>query len=429
MGILNATPDSFSGDGLNCDADAIVARGRQQVAEGAAILDLGGESTRPGARPVPEDVELARVLPALERLVGAVNVPISIDTSKPAVADAALRAGARIVNDVSGLRDGRLAEVAATHGAWLVVMDNGWTRPRPEGGGEIVDVVCAGLRRLVGAAVSAGVARERIVVDPGLGFGKSADESLALLAATAEIRQRLAPHLLLCGPSRKRFTGAVLGLEPHERLEPTLGAVAIVAYLGADIIRVHDVRAAVRAAWIGAAAASSRARTRLVYVGLGANLGDRRATLRRAVAALAQVGRLEGVSSLWETAPREVLDQPRFLNAVAAVAVPMRTAREIVSRLQRIEAELGRAPGPRHGPRAIDLDLLMFGEGREEREGDVVVPHARLAERRFALAPLDELEHDLIEPRSGRTVRELLAAVADQDAARVEGPEWWTGSS
>ena len=429
MGILNATPDSFSGDGLDRDTDAIVARGRQQVAEGAAILDLGGESTRPGSTPVAEDVELARVLPAIGRLVREVDVPVSIDTSKPAVADAALRAGARVVNDASGLRDARLAEVTARHGAWLVVMDNGWTRPRPERGGDIVEVVCGELRRLVEAAAGAGVARERIVVDPGLGFGKTAEESLSLLAATAELRERLAPHLLLCGPSRKRFTGAALGLEPHERLEPTLGAVAIAAYLGADIIRVHDVREASRAAWIGAATAARGRDRHLVYVGLGANVGDARSTMRRAVGALARVGRVSAVSSLWETAPREVLDQPPFLNAVVAVEMSERGAAAIVSRLKRIEAQLGRAPGPRYGPRAIDLDLLMFADGHEERDGDVVVPHTRLAERRFALAPLAELAPDLVEPRSGRTVRELLTAVADQDAVRVEGPEWWTASS
>ncbi|MGH3032853.1 MAG: dihydropteroate synthase, partial [Gaiellaceae bacterium] len=240
MGVLNATPDSFSGDGLDRDVDAIVARGRRQVAEGAAVLDLGGESTRPGSAPVSEADELARVIPALERLVREVDVPISIDTSKPAVALAAMRAGARIVNDVSGLRDPSLADVAARHGAWLVVMDNGWTRPPAERVGDIVEVVCDELRRLVAVAAAAGVPRERIVVDPGLGFGKTAEESLALLAATTEIREHLSPHLLLCGPSRKRFTGASIGLEAKDRLEASLGAVALAAYLGADVIRVHD---------------------------------------------------------------------------------------------------------------------------------------------------------------------------------------------
>jgi dihydropteroate synthase len=429
MGILNAAPDSFSGDGLDGDADAIVARARQQLAEGAAILDLGGESTQPGSTQVPENIELARVMPALERLVGEVDAPISIDTSKPAVAEAALRAGARVLNDVSGLRDPALAEVAGRHDAWLVVMDNGWTRQPHQAGLDIFEVVSHELRRLVEEAVRAGVQRDRIIVDPGLGFGKTAEESLALLAATGELRERMRPHLVLCGPSRKGFTGTPLGLEPVERLETTLGAVALCAYLGADIIRVHDVRAAGRAAWIGSAAAAARGMTRLAYVGLGANVGDRRLTLRRAVAALAKAGQVDAVSSLWDTAPREVLDQPRFLNAAVAVLFRERTASDIVRLLAAIEADLGRSRGPRYGPRVVDLDLLMFGNGREERDGDIVVPHPRLTERLFALAPLVELAPDLVEPRTGRRVRDLLAGVANQDAVRLEGPEWSTGSS
>ena len=428
MGILNATPDSFAGDGLANDLEGLLARGRAQRAEGAAIVDVGGESTRPGATPVPEHEEIARVLPLVERLARTIDVPISIDTSKPAVAEAALRAGARIVNDVSGVRDPRLAEAAARHGAWLVVMDNGWTRPTAPRE-SIVETVCAELARARDVALRAGVPRERIVVDPGLGFGKSAVESLALLAATAEIRSRLRPHLLLCGPSRKRFTGEPLGLGAGERLESTLGAVALAAFLGADMIRVHDVRESVRAAWLGAASAKAGGRgPRLAYVGLGANLGDARSTLRRAVDELARAGRVWGVSGLWETAPREVLDQPSFLNAAVAVELPDGRVGEVVARLKRIEDDLGRSPGPRYGPRAIDLDLLIFDRGAEERDGDVIVPHVRLVERRFALAPLAELAPDLVEPRTGRGVSELLDAVADQRARRVEGPEWWTAS-
>jgi 2-amino-4-hydroxy-6-hydroxymethyldihydropteridine diphosphokinase len=167
----------------------------------------------------------------------------------------------------------------------------------------------------------------------------------------------------------------------------------------------------------------------LAYVGLGTNVGDRRATLRRAVDALNRIGRVAAVSSLWDTAPMEITEQPRFLNAVVAVEPAARGAGRIVAGLKRIETEVGRDPGPRYGPRAIDLDLLMFGDGHEEREGDVSVPHVRLTRRRFALEPLAELAPDLVEPRTGQTVRDLLARVADQDAVPVEGPEWWTGSS
>lgn len=258
MGVLNATPDSFAGDGLAGQVDALVARGLAQVQAGAEILDLGGESTRPGAAPVSADEELRRVLPALTSLVARVPVPLSIDSMKPAVAEAALAAGATMLNDVSGLREPALASVAASHGAWLVLTHNRWwSEPARDhlggyfargGGGDVVLEVESALRALVERATAAGVAPERIVLDPGLGFGKSPGESLELLRRTAELRERLAPFPLLVGPSRKSFVGRALGLPVEERLEGTLACVAIAAFAGAEIIRVHDVAPAVRAA-------------------------------------------------------------------------------------------------------------------------------------------------------------------------------------
>jgi dihydropteroate synthase len=246
MGILNATPDSFSGDGVGTDADALVARAHQQIADGAAILDVGGESTRPGAVPVGLTEELARALPVIRALRG-VATPLSIDTSHAAVAEAALQAGVAIVNDVSGLADPELARVTAAHGAWLVVMHNGWVRG-DAGRGDVVERVGAALEELVDSAVRAGVAAERVMVDPGLGFGKTVAESLALVRRLGELRARFPANRLLVGPSRKRFIGEALGLEVNERLEGTLAVVALIVAAGADIVRVHDVRPAVRAA-------------------------------------------------------------------------------------------------------------------------------------------------------------------------------------
>ncbi len=258
MGVLNATPDSFSGDGLAAAVEALVARGVAQVREGAAILDVGGESTRPGATPVPAAEELRRVLPLVERLVRAVSAPISVDTMKPSVADATLAAGARMLNDVSGLRDPDLAGIAARHGAWLVLTHNRWAA-RPvadhlggyyagEGHGDVVDEVARDLADLVRRAVEAGVRPDRLVVDPGLGFGKSPRESLELLKRAAELRERLAPYPLLVGPSRKGFVGRALGLPVDQRLEGTLACVALAAFAGAEAVRVHDVLPAARAA-------------------------------------------------------------------------------------------------------------------------------------------------------------------------------------
>jgi len=168
----------------------------------------------------------------------------------------------------------------------------------------------------------------------------------------------------------------------------------------------------------------------LAYVALGANLGDRRATLRDAVAALGGLGRLRAVSRLWETGPMYVTDQPTFLNAVVALEVAVSEPAALVGELQRIERDLGRVAGPRFGPRAIDLDLLLIAGSRAViREGDIVVPHPRLAERRFVLAPLAELAPDEIDPRSGHTISELLTAVSEQPAAVVEDTEWWKTAS
>ncbi len=248
MGILNATPDSFSGDGLAMDALALAGRGREFASAGAAIIDVGGESTRPGAGAVSLEDELARVLPVIRALAGTSDALISIDTMKAAVAEAAVGLGATIVNDVSGLRDEGLAAVAARHRVSLVLTHNGHTtreRGIAESGDPLEDVVVE-IRRLAGIAQRAGVEPTMLIADPGLGFGKSASASLALIARTSELRERLRPMPLLVGPSRKSFIGRSLDLPVDQRLEGTLACVAIAAFQGAEIIRVHDVQPSAR---------------------------------------------------------------------------------------------------------------------------------------------------------------------------------------
>ncbi|MDQ7028406.1 MAG: dihydropteroate synthase [Ardenticatenia bacterium] len=256
MGILNVTPDSFSGDGLLRGngpwLETLVKRARQLVAWGADLLDIGGESTRPGAPPISLDEELRRVIPAVRAVVQAVNVPISVDTYKAEVARQAIEAGAHLVNDVWGLRmDPDMARVVADYGVPVVIMHNR-SRPKeavqePRLGGRYVGVHYTHLMRDIleelGASIDIalrhGVPEEHIIVDPGIGFGKSVEHNVELLRRLDELRVLGRP--ILVGPSRKSFIGYTLDLPPEERVEGTAAAVVLSVSRGADIVRVHDV--------------------------------------------------------------------------------------------------------------------------------------------------------------------------------------------
>jgi dihydropteroate synthase len=250
MGILNVTPDSFSGDGLADSTDRAVRRGLEFVSDGADVLDIGGESTRPGAQPVPEAEELRRVLPVLQALSAEVDVPLSVDTCKAEVARQACAAGATIINDISGLNRGTaLAEVAAETGAGLILMHMLGTPRTMQHAPQYVDVVgdiCDSLRESLRKASRAGVRTEQTMVDPGFGFGKTVAHNLELLRRLAEFRSLGRPVLL--GTSRKSTIGTVLDLPVDERLEGTAATVAVGIVNGADMVRVHDVKSMSRVA-------------------------------------------------------------------------------------------------------------------------------------------------------------------------------------
>jgi dihydropteroate synthase len=258
MGIVNVTPDSFSDGGRFLDPDAAVAHGIELAGQGADVLDVGGESTRPGAAPVPADEELRRVIPVVERLAATTSVPISVDTTKAAVARAALDAGATIVNDVSaGRLDPDILGVAADTGAGYVVMHM-QGEPRTMQADPRYDVVVAQvgdfLADRVGAARAAGVAQGAIAADPGIGFGKTVEHNLRLLAGLPAIAERVGVPVMV-GASRKTFVGKVLAragaasgdLPVDQREEGTLATVVWAVERGASIVRVHDVLPAVRA--------------------------------------------------------------------------------------------------------------------------------------------------------------------------------------
>ena len=256
MGIVNATPDSFSDGGLFLDAGAAIAQALRLADEGADLVDVGGESTRPGAAPVPDDEELGRVVPVIAALrARGFPLPISIDTRKAAVARAALDAGADLVNDVSGLADPSLARVVAEAGAPIVLMHSRGTpedMQRRAVYGDVVQEVAAELEQALGRAAAAGIPRERTILDPGLGFAKTAEHNLVLLARLDELRALGRP--ILVGPSRKSFIGRIAGsAAPGDRLPGTLAAVTAAVVAGAELVRVHDVAAARQAALVAAA--------------------------------------------------------------------------------------------------------------------------------------------------------------------------------
>jgi len=257
MGVLNVTPDSFSGDGI-MDVPAAVARARQLLAEGADIIDVGGESTRPGAQPVPLDEELRRVIPAVEALAGELGAVVSVDTMKSEVARRALRAGATMVNDVSALRaDPEMAGVVAEGRAPVVLMHGYGISTRPSSEGTAAGVVAEVLNFLaerIESAVAAGLSRERILVDPGFGFGKTIQGNLEIIRRLRELRVLGLPVVI--GPSRKGTIGHILGgLPVQERVEGTAAAVAVCIMNGADVIRVHDVGVMTRVARVADAIA------------------------------------------------------------------------------------------------------------------------------------------------------------------------------
>jgi dihydropteroate synthase len=245
MGIVNVTPDSFSDGGLFLDPELAIAHGRELVAAGADLLDIGGESTRPGAAAVSAELELERTEPVVAALADrdGAGIPISIDTSKAAVAEAALAAGATILNDVTALRaDAELASVCARRGCTVVLMHmQGSPRtmqddPRYD---DVVDDVRAFLGERVEAAVAAGIDEARIWVDPGIGFGKTVEHNLELLRRLSELRELGRP--IVIGTSRKRFLGGLTGREVGDRLGGTIASNVLALAAGADVFRVHDV--------------------------------------------------------------------------------------------------------------------------------------------------------------------------------------------
>jgi dihydropteroate synthase len=420
MGILNVTPDSFSDGGRHSELAAAVARAKAMVADGAAIVDIGGESTRPGHVPVPEDEELRRVVPVLEALAADLDAPISIDTSKASVAREAARLGACVINDVWGLqRDPGMADAVAETGSAVVIMHN---RDEKDPAIDILDDVQAFFERSLNLAAGAGIPFGRILLDPGIGFGKTRQQNHACIWNLDRFLRLGAP--ILVGLSRKSFIGGIVDADVDRRLPGTLAADTIALMRGASVLRVHDVtenRAALAVFLALNSAAAPQpseepkgGKARVVFA-LGGNVGDKAKSLRRALRAIAGVPGIEltAVSRFYRTPPWGKTDQDWFLNACALGRTSLEPE-ALLERVKTLEVELGREPTERWGPRVIDIDLIAYDDIALKTEW-LTLPHPELFNRAFVLVPLAEIAPDLIIAgvRIGEAAARVGAAAAD----------------
>ena len=428
MGIVNVTPDSFSDGGQFLSPRAALAQCERLVAEGADLVDLGAESTRLHATPVPAEEEWRRLQPVLREALG-LGVPVSVDTHKPEVMRAALDAGADLINDVRALTTPGALEALATHPTAGVCLMHSRGNPSIMQTlahyGDVVGDVATFLKERYQAACAAGIATERIALDPGYGFAKTMEHSVELLARQSELLSRLADagvhRPLLAGLSRKGTVGRLTGRPVEQRLAGSLAAALLAAQRGARILRVHDVAETVDLMKVWQAVEQAGQET--IAIGLGANLGDARATLDWALQQLHThpLVTLKQVSSLYRTRPVDA-DGPDYLNAVALLHTSMEPE-ALLHLLQALERQAGRERPYRNAPRTLDLDLLLYGQ-RVLNSPTLTLPHPRMHQRRFVLEPLAELAPD-ISTNAGSTAREALKSLPDQAVEMISMPGWW----
>jgi dihydropteroate synthase len=426
MGVVNVTPDSFSDGGQWYGVEAAVRHGMDLVARGADIVDVGGESTRPGAQRVPAEEELRRVMPVITELVSA-GVVVSVDTMRAQVAESALEAGVSLVNDVSGgLSDPYMPRLVAKAGVPYVVMHwrghshDMYSRAVYQ---DVVREVHDELAQRIDAVTAEGVDPSMIVLDPGLGFSKLADDNWQLLTSlrdVAHIGGRRFP--VIVGASRKRFLGRLLAA-PDGTPRPftdcddaTVAVTALAAVAGAWCVRVHHVPANADAVRVAAAWQKAAARGKAVVLALGSNLGDRLDILQGCVDAIARVPEVEvmAVSPVYETVPVGGPPQPDYLNAVLLARTTL-SPRVLLGRLHDVEAAFSRERDVRWGPRTLDIDIITVA-GEVSDDPGLTLPHPRAHERAFVLAPWHDVDQDAVLP--GRGAVAGLLATADRDGIR-----------
>lgn len=405
MGILNVTPDSFSDGGSYADVDEALEAARSMVEQGALIIDVGGESTRPGADPVSLDEELARTIDVVERLASE-GICVSIDTRHARVAQAAVEAGASIINDVTGFRDPEMVAVAQGCDAGLVVMHMGGDDPRTmqdkASYEDVVSEVVDYLKIRASELEDAGIAHERICLDPGPGFGKTAKQTLELMRNFHLVARLGYPSMVAV--SRKSYIGAAYGIdEPRARDDASAAEAVMACELGASVVRTHNVALTAR---------SIEENMRpYVFIGMGCNvalvadegeeLEGKKAMLGQAVSDICMLpdSQIIDISDYYESEPAYYEDQDTFVNAV----VLMRTGlppQELLGYLQAIENSLGRVREIANGPRTCDLDILDY-QGYVCDHEILTLPHPLMLERDFVVRPLLDLApfHELADGR------------------------------
>lgn len=417
MGILNVTPDSFSDGGENLDAATAVARGLQMLDEGADIIDVGGESTRPGHTPVSDEEEAARIVPVVRGLVEAGAI-VSVDTRHPTTAAKCLELGASILNDVSGFTDPVMVQLAAESGCGVVVMH--WNQTSGKGARRSVQLDSVRPARRVAASnrrftlpeeapimrevmgflgdqarklMRAGVPHDRICIDPGPGFDKGTDEDVVIQRNTQKLVSMGYP--VLCAVSRKRFVGALSDVaDARERDAATIGVCLSAIVCGARVLRVHNVAAVAQA--VDAFWAVGQKDPRQAFVALGSNVGDAVANIAKAAQLIDRLPLtcVTQVSHAYETAPAYGITTP-VVDAVAEIRTELAPT-VLMDKLLQVEDQLGRVRDPAqqgHGPRTIDCDLVWFEE--EQHAGPKLkLPHPGLGERDYVLVPMEDLMSD-----------------------------------
>lgn len=395
MGILNITPDSFSDGGSYANADEAVAAAKKMVEQGALIIDVGGESTRPGANPVSPEVELERVLDVVQRLA-AEGICVSIDTRHASVARACVSAGASIINDVTGFSDPEMVQVAKGCEAGLVVMHMGGENPQTMQDNpvysDVVSEVAEFLATRAAALENEGIERGRICLDPGPGFGKTEKQTIELMR-NFQVFARLG-YPLMVAVSRKSYVGYAYRIEnPLERDDASAAEALMACELGASVIRTHNVE-------LTAASLAENLRP-YVLLGLGSNValvadeGEERegkiALLNQAIADMCMLpdSQIIDISSFYESEPAYVEDQDVFVNAVVLLRTGL-PPQELLGYLQAIENSLGRIREKKHGPRTCDIDILDY-QGYVCDHEILTLPHPLLTERDFVVKPLLEL--------------------------------------